>query len=243
MIKNNKIKILIALTLSSATSVLFVFMRIHYSKEITYKFMIWNIFLAWIPFLLSSIFLIISPRIQTKGNTSETKIKTIILTKINPKLLRFIQVIIFTLWILFLPNSFYIITDLFHLQPLHKNKVPLWYDLILIISFAWNGLILGYCSLYLIHSYLNEKFNKYIGWSFILSLLLLSSFGIYIGRYQRWNSWDVFINPYNLVLDIGRRVTKPFVYPGLFGLTLAFSLFFMINYTIIYLMIKHNEKD
>jgi uncharacterized membrane protein len=182
--------------------------------------MIWNLFLAWIPLFLA----LIVDKLR-----SDTKINKIIIS-----LLTF-------LWFLFLPNSFYIITDLFHLHKLAKG-VPLWFDLILIISFAWNGLMLGYYSLKLIHENMKKKLGGIISWTVIAIIILLSSFGIYIGRYQRWNSWDVFANPYDLLLDIGQRVVNPFKYPGLLGLTFTFSLFFIVGYIIFMAITKLSDK-
>ena len=131
-------------------------------------------------------------------------------------------------WLLFFPNSPYILTDLFHLR--ERNSVPLWFDLILILSFAWTGLTFGFISLLdieaMLKKYLNSKAVSFI----IVAMLFLGSFGVYIGRYLRWNSWDIVNNPFALAADIGERFTDPFSHPRTWGLTILMGVLLNMMY-------------
>jgi uncharacterized membrane protein len=133
------------------------------------------------------------------------------------------------IWILFIPNSFYIITDLFHLN--YKNLAPVWYDLILIFSFAWAGLLLGFSSLkdleIILYGSLNKKRNKIFVPIAISFILFLSSFGIYMGRFLRWNSWNILNQPADLFHDIKIRVLNPGDHPSTWGMTILTGI--MLN--------------
>lgn len=200
-------RLFLALIGSSWISIMFLIMRIGYTTSSTYSFMVWNLFLAWLPLF----FVILLRRINRKKAFNKS-----------------LFAILAFLWILFFPNALYIITDLFHLK--FRVGAPLWFDLIMLVSFSWNGLILGFYSLFLMQIIVGRKFGNVAGWIFAVFVLVVSSFGIYIGRYQRWNSWDVFINPIILLQDICYRLLSPFEYPALFGMTILFSLFFVVGY-------------
>jgi uncharacterized membrane protein len=111
-------------------------------------------------------------------------------------------------WLVFLPNSFYIITDLFHLED--KENVLLWFDLALIFSFALNGLLLGVASIRQMEMMLQCKWQQLEEWQFVFPMMLLNAVGIYIGRYLRYNSWDVVTNPFSLAEDLFCPVLRPF---------------------------------
>ena len=124
----------------------------------------------------------------------------------------------------FSPNAPYIITDLFHLEP--RAGVPLWYDLALIFSSAWNGLMLAYASLLTMQTLVRRRFGTLSGWAFVSTALLLSSFGIYLGRYLRFNSWDVLTNPLTLFYDILNQFLNPTHHLRTWGITVVFGLVF-----------------
>lgn len=180
--------------------------RINMVSRLTYSFLVWNLFLALIPLGFSIILRF----------AKETKIKR----WATPGLL--------FIWLFFLPNSFYIITDLFHLRP--KQGVPLWYDLLLIFSFAWNGLIAGYLSIFDVHEFIESKWNKISAWVFTLIIIFLSSFGVYLGRYLRWNSWDIIADPFGVFFDIADRILDPLNHLQTWGLTISYSIFFFLGY-------------
>ena len=113
----------------------------------------------------------------------------------------------FVVWILFLPNAPYLITDFIHLRP--RPEWPLWYDIALLTSAAATALLLAYSSVADMQHVLTRRFNGVVSWAVITFSLLLSGFGIYLGRFLRWNSWDAVSNPARLFRDIVARVTNP----------------------------------
>lgn len=201
-------KILSMLVLSSIFSITVLAFRMYYTETFTFKFLVWNLFLAWIPYFISLSLLLWGDKIRSW----------------------FLISILLIIWLLFFPNSPYIITDLFHFD--RKPIVPRWYDLILIYSFAWNGIMLGFLSLLDLHNWLRQRINEFFGWLFVFFSLFLGSFGIYLGRYERFNSWDVVTNPFQLTNDILGIFALPFsktTYIAL-SVTVLFSAFLLIAY-------------
>jgi uncharacterized membrane protein len=166
----------------------------------------WNLFLAFLPWLFSTT-LTIYPKLQ------QNKLGLIAL--------------VFS-WLLFFPNSLYILTDLFHLQMI--TSMPIWFDLMLILSFAWVGLMFGFMSLWDIEKIVGNRISKNLMPLVSLGLLFLGSFGVYLGRYLRWNSWDIIAEPYNLFYDIGDRILNPFQHKGTWGMTLFMFIFLSMIY-------------
>lgn len=178
--------------------------RIFYSGSLLFIFLVWNIFLAWIPFRIS--FFLIKP-----GNGKKWK-----------------QLLLFGTWLLFFPNALYIITDLVHLEM--DTSVPKWFDAILLFASSVVGLMMAFVSLYRVEKYLEKNINKKWLPMFILSILFLGSFGVYLGRFLRWNSWDIISNPFQLILSIGHRIISPFDYLQTWGVTIILTGFFYLLY-------------
>lgn len=118
-----------------------------------------------------------------------------------------LQVVFFVVWILFLPNAPYLITDFLHLR--ERPEMPLWYDIALLASATGVGLLLAYASAADVQNVLTRAFNSATAWIAIAISLLLSGFGIYLGRFLRWNSWDAISNPRQLFTDIATLVRNP----------------------------------
>jgi len=171
----------------------------------TFLFLLWNLFLAWIPYWIS---LAVAPFYE------------------RTKSLTFISIILFV-WLLFLPNAPYILTDLLHLRD--RAPIPYWYDLMLLISFAWTGLLLGLTSLYEVHLFLTKRFSKTIGWIGIFTAITLSGLGVYIGRFLRWNSWDILTQPIQLFTDLIEILLHPYSFYGS-GSIIVFAAFFFLSY-------------
>ncbi|MFZ5940194.1 MAG: DUF1361 domain-containing protein [Bacteroidota bacterium] len=180
--------------------------RLFYSDTTQFLFLNWNLFLAFIPWLLTSL-VIIRPGLRKR---------------------KLVVAGIIALWLLFFPNAPYILTDLFHLRL--KSTMPLWFDLVLILSFAWTGLVFGLFSLMDIEKMLSGVLSRF--WLILLSvsLLFIGSFGVYVGRYLRWNSWDILTEPFQLLYDIGDRVISPMSHPGTWGMTLFLGIFLNVVY-------------
>ncbi len=137
----------------------------------------------------------------------------------------------FLLWLLFLPNAPYILTDLIHLSP--RPNVPLWYILALLLSCAGTGTLLGYLSLLNVHAVVEQRFGKTAGWSVAASSLMLCGFGIYLGRFLRWNSWDAFTRPFALFHSVLSQLTDSGSHPRPLAVTLVFGIGLIIGYLAI----------
>jgi uncharacterized membrane protein len=203
-----------ALMLSSLFSICLAFARVVYTGQLMFLSLIWNLFLAFIPYALTRL-------LMQRPGWVENKWKFGIASFV---------------WLLFIPNSFYIITDLFHLE--ERAVIPLWFDLALIFSFAWNGLLMGILSVRQMEKLWQSKWqqNEIL---FIYPIMLLNAFGIYIGRYLRYNSWDVVSNPFGLSEDIVYLLIHPIRNRFDWSMIICFSVFM----TLIYLTIKKLSKE
>lgn len=180
--------------------------RIYYTGSHAFLFLNWNLFLAFIPWAISS-FMIINPALQQR--------KGMILLLIGA-------------WLLFFPNAPYIFTDLFHLHT--RASMPIWFDLVLILSYAWTGLLFGFLSLWDMEKMLRPFMRKPQLNLLIGVFLFLSGFGIYLGRYLRWNSWDILSKPSALLGDVGDRFIHPFDHPRTWGVTFFMGLLLNLIY-------------
>lgn len=188
---------------------LMIGVRIIYTESNLHLYLIWNIFLAWIPYYISK--------------------KAIHLHQ-KPK---WKQLITFFAWLLFFPNSMYLITDLVHVED--STLAPIWYDVMLLFSASFAGIILSYCSLQYIRRYLLALFSPLLV-SFILPIIIfIASFGVYLGRFQRWNSWDIIQSPLLLLKDIAFTIIHPqrhftaWVFTVIFTVSILF-VFYFFNY-------------
>ncbi|MBF9143907.1 DUF1361 domain-containing protein [Hymenobacter properus] len=210
-LSRTRITLMFVLAASLTLSFLLVVGRVVMTGRVTFLFLLWNLFLAVIPFALSTLLGLSKGPLQTR-----------------------MLVPVGAAWLLFFPNAPYILTDLFHLDS--RPGVPLWYDLALILTCAWNGLMLAYASLSDMQRLVQARLGFWSGWGFATVALLLSSFGIYLGRYLRFNSWDVLTNPLTLFYDIVNRILHPFSFPGTWGVTLVFGLFLLVGYGTVRLL-------
>jgi uncharacterized membrane protein len=197
-----------SLILLSIFSIGMLVTRILFTGQITFLFLLWNLFLAYIPFGISTLM----------------KLKE---RDIEP----FQFWLIFPFWILFFPNAPYILTDLFHLMP--RGNTPEWFDLFLLLSFSITGLLLGLFSLKHMHRFVIRFHSNGTGLLFVFCTLTLGSFGVYLGRFERFNSWDIIRSPLELFHDIGSRILYPTNHIGTWGMTIALSILLGILYLLI----------
>ncbi|MEP7341850.1 MAG: DUF1361 domain-containing protein [Acidobacteriota bacterium] len=188
------------------------------------KWLVWNLFLAWLP---------------TLGAFAAYNLNH------WPTRLRWLLVIGFALlWLLFLPNAPYLVTDIIHLK--QNSGVPLWYDLITLVTFAWTGSFLGLVSLYLMQELVRRMMGRVASWVFVVGVLMLNGFGVYFGRFLRWNSWDAVFRPASLLNDLVDGLLHPFehlqtlAFAGLF--TLLFSAVYLMMLSFTHLHLEHQRR-
>ncbi len=205
-----KITVFVLMAASSTASVLLVGARVAYSDSIRYAHMLWNLFLAWIPFIMAYIAYMLSWK----------------------RALLYLIVPLFALmWLAFFPNAPYLITDFQHLSE-GFGEAPVWYDVILLIWFSWSGMLLGAVSLYLMQEIVKKEFGKLIGWALVLSVSVMSSFGVYLGRFERWNSWDLLHNFDEILRDTWQVLTH--LNKSAIGFTALYTVFFLFVYLTLY---------
>jgi uncharacterized membrane protein len=168
---NERAVVLAGLGLASVICIGLELVREVHFGSTGFRFLLWNLVLAWIPLLLA---LGIYDRYR-RGT------RTLLLAPAA------------ALWLLFLPNAPYIVTDFIHLAP--AEPVPLWLDGAILSAFAWTGILLGFVSIYLVHAVVRHRFGARVGWATVLAALGLTSAGVYLGRFLRWNSWDLLVRP------------------------------------------------
>lgn len=182
-------------------------LRIFLFNNTSFVYISWNIFLAAISFCISSL---------------------LILYTNKDDLIKPFFIIGFILWFLFLPNAPYVITDFIHLGQSHS--VPVMYDIFLLFSSAWVSLLMGLYSLSHMEKIFLLKFSKKVTNAIILVIILFASFGIYLGRFLRFNSWDIFTSHDSLILSIGKIFSGLNNYENVYTYTLLFFAFIYVSY-------------
>jgi uncharacterized membrane protein len=205
-IKHHRYNETLLLMVMTAFCVFASLFRIAYTRELSYIGLNWNLFLAFVPWALSSL-LIIRPRFQNN---------------------RLIMLSMLTTWLLFYPNAPYILTDLFHLR--ERIGMPIWYDMMLIMSFAWTGLLFGFFSLWDIEAIIAKRYHIRQSMIIPVVLLFIGSFGVYLGRELRWNSWDLLTRPQLVLSDIVHRFIAPQQHLRAWGMTLFMGTFLCLLY-------------
>jgi uncharacterized membrane protein len=199
--------LLAALLFSSGLAAAIWFVRFIYTDSIVFIFLLWNLFLAWLPVLFA---------LLARRNLAS-------------RLGRWLWG---GLWLLFFPNALYLLTDLLHLG--NAPQVPLWYDMIMLFTFALAGLFLGFASLFWMQELVAKTWNRLTGWLFVLGVLGLSSFGVYIGRFLRWNSWDALLNPITLLRGLAAHLLVRSQFVETAAVTLLLTAVFLGAYLIIF---------
>lgn len=188
--------------------VLMILFRMAYTGTRHYFFIGWNLFLAWIPFYISQYFSLYKKQQQWK------------------------QAVVLAGWLLFFPNALYIVTDLVHLQ--EEGNMAWWYDAFLLFAAALAGLVMAFISMRRAELFLAEKIGARFMPFVMLILLFLGSYGVYLGRFERWNSWDVLSNPFLLAKDIVTTILKPVENYKVWAITTLFTL----SYAALYAFLK-----
>ena len=209
---NERLVVLAGLGVASALCLGLELVRERHYDAYGFRFLIWNLFLAWIPLLLA---LLIYDRYR-RGRP---------LLVLAPALV---------LWLLFLPNAPYIVTDFVHLS--RVSRAPLWLDGVEVSAFAWTGMLLGFVSLYLVHAVARHRFGAAAGWVGVFGVLGLVSVGVYLGRVKRWNSWDMLTQPGARLAQLHAHLADPASLARAAAVTVAVTVLLTAAYLVFYVL-------
>ena len=200
------VAVVASLAAASALAVAAVEVRTAATGDSYYRFLVWNLVLAWLPLAFA-----IAAYVRARVRTGVAVIAML------------------ALWLLFFPNAPYLLTDFIHLQ---EGPAPLWYDAMMISAFAWTGLMLGFASLYLVQRILARALGRTLGWVGVFVALGLASVGVYIGRFIRFNSWDAVLHPQE-VADVVHEPLASVPLRAAQGLV-ALTAFLAVGYMVVY---------
>jgi uncharacterized membrane protein len=194
------------LVLSSALAMALLAARVGWTGERDYLFLVWNLFLAWVPYA-----------------------GTIALRWMHARRVRSLALVpVFLLWLGFLPNAPYLVTDFIHLR--FRDGAPLWFDAVMLASFAWAGVGLGAASLRGGSRIVRARGGAWAAVAFVPLVALATGFGIYLGRFVRLNTWDVATRPGTVLVQVLSPLVHPFAHPRAWTASLTFALFFAVAY-------------
>jgi len=203
---------LLALVFASAICVALLAARALVAAELRFVFLPGNLLLAWIPLLFAlAVYVLRARRSQ----------RWMLLAGCA------------AVWFFFFPNAPYLITDLVHLKT--RDPVPRWFDLLLFMSYAWTGLFLGYFSLYLMQEVVRNAFGRAMSWRFAIGMLALGALGVFVGRFWRWNSWNVLTKPFALAGDAMQRLNGMEAVEAV-AFSATFFAFTLLTYVTLYTM-------
>lgn len=201
------------LYLFSAFCLLMLIVRMVYTQNFEYRFMAINLGLAWIPYLL----VLRIVRLNSNGH------------KIQIGILLF-------LWLIFFPNAPYMLTDIYHLNEF--NSAPKWFDLIMLLSFAWTGMMLAFISFRKLHRRFLKMKKTWIHIVTVFSIFFSCGIGIYLGRYERWNSWEIITQPQVLFADFMLLLNNQLAVVQMISLSIVFGVFFTLIYLFTFTQTK-----
>lgn len=220
----HNLSVFVLLNLACLVCIVLVAARVAYTDSTRHTGLIWNLFLAWIPFILAYVAHVISWRRLW---------------------LYFIIPFIALIWLLFFPNAPYMLTDLQDLARAGGVGAPLWYDVIIVVWCSWTGMLLGIISLYLMQDIIFRTFGRWIGWLFVFTISGASSFGMYLGRFIRLNSWDILQDPTETAIEILGLVIDPSL--RLAAFTFSYTFFFLFVFVLLYsfshMLTEQNAKS
>lgn len=198
-----------ALVLSLAGAAL-VKARLDWSGSSRLMFLLWNLALAWIPYLLS----LTAEVLDRRGNGRWWNLGPL-----------------GGLFLLFLPNAPYILTDFLHLRV--RPGLPFLADAATLSTFALAGWILGLLSVGLWSRRVGSRLGEFAARVFVVGCALSCGYGVYLGRFRRWNSWDLLCSPGRVIRDVVTSATSPMAQPRMVAFTLLFSALVLFSYSVL----------
>ena len=216
-----KSQFILALCFSTLVGVFLFFYSAALGHDYQYSYLLWNLFLAWIPLLLT---LRLIEVLRTKPWSSWEAL--------------FISV----LWLLFLPNSFYMISDFIHLQSAPPTQIVFY--ALTFASIIYTAVVLGFISLYLIHLELKKRFSDKESALYIALTIMICCVAIYVGRDLRWNSWDVLTNPGGIIFEVSNQLLHFSYYGQALSMIMVFFVLISSMYVLAWSGVKliHGTK-
>ena len=211
---------LLAMMFASLVGVALVSVRMVVTRDVHNAFLIWNLFLAWLPLVFA---LLACDRFRS-NRARDWRLG-----------------VLSGAWLLFFPNAPYIFTDVIHV--VYRSHRYFWVDLMLILLCAVIGLVLGFVSLYQMQSLVRRRFGWMAGWLFVALVAGLSGFGIYLGRFLRFNSWDVVARPLQLYQGISNWAANPLANSHTFSFPVLFATFVFLAYVMLYTLTHLPRPD
>jgi uncharacterized membrane protein len=192
--------------LSSLLGVAFFAVRAFWSDSFLHKFLMWNLFLAWIPYVSA---LWMAAMHKRRARAWQYILPSIV-------------------WLLFFPNAAYLVTDLYNLTDM--PPVPFWYDIGFFATLAWTGLVLAVAALQIVQRMVKESFGAFWSWLVVFVVVGLNGVGIYLGRFLRWNSWDIVTDPHAVLQDAITPFLHPIAYRQPVAIIVVFSAMLLVVY-------------
>lgn len=200
---------ILALLVASGLCLGILAFRTHRTGDPYYGFLAWNLFLAWVPLVFALAAFAAARR------------------RIGPAV-----VALLVLWLLFFPNAPYLLTDFIHLS--ERPSAPLWYDALMLSAFAWTALLLAFVSLYLVQTIVRRVAGLAWSWVVVVAALALASFGVYLGRFMRFNSWDALLRPRRVADVIRGELDNPLQHPRIAAALVVLTVFLLVGYAVLY---------
>jgi len=208
----------ILLGVGLAGCALLLIARGYFAHDLKFRFLVWNLFLALIPAFAAA------------GMVRAARLGA-----------GWLAWICAAVWLLFLPNAPYLITDLVHLQP--RPPIPYWFDILLFATFAGAGLLAAFSSFNDVQHVVSHRFGRAAGWAVLALAAFAAGFGIYLGRVQRMNSWDVFTRPADLWPAVTERLFAPWTQPRAMAVTLLYGAVVLFGYIAVRVIMKARAHD
>jgi uncharacterized membrane protein len=206
---------LLALGLATAVSIGLLMADSIANRSFSQSYLLVNLILAWIPFGLA---LWLKQCLSHKLWSSWEALGVSVL------------------WLIFLPNAFYMISDFIHLTDIDIQQ--LLFNTVMFTSFIYIGVLLGFTSLYFVQQELVRRFSARTTTTMLGLLLFICSFAIYIGRDLRWNTWNVFTDPAGILFEVSARLLHPSQYPQVLLVVLPFFALLISMYFVAWKGIK-----
>lgn len=194
--------------------------RVVLTKQVGFLSLLWNLFLAWLPYSFALVASIIHQAWPRRW---------------------WILLVPTALWLLFLPNAFYIVTDFFQLTA--HPSIPIWYDAGLVAITSWTGLFLAIVSLFTMQRIVRHYLGDLISWGFSLLVIGLNGYGVYLGRFLRWNSWDIFFDPVEILSDSYSLIKNPMDSKEVIGFIAMYTSLYLVTYLTFSLLLLSKEKE